>query len=307
MRIKDPEELRQAEYDRMRDDINKHFEREFDLNSLDGINSIPVKKYVYRDEVLGNIAYVLQRKATMHKGDKRMDLAIACLRKSNEIMPISGITWSPKDYERLDKFLKMDGQFNEARKEKKNIERKYTGTNDIGYMAWKQTLKNCKELGYRHVYMHPHNSTCAECSKHQNRIYSINGEDKRFPKLPDVVLQTGKLHEGCRHSFSGYDLRFYTFTVYNPLTGKDEEKDPITYSNRPYIDERTPQDIENYDKYIGDIKQEAIDRADYDLYREHLPDIAPKSFGGYRRMKNANSKNYQKLLEVAYEKGIHNR
>ena len=34
-----------------------------------------------------------------------------------------------------------------------------------------------------------------------------------------------------------------------------------------------------------------------------MPDVAPKSFGGYRRMKNNNSANYQKIAEKVKEKG----
>ena len=69
----------QDEYDRMRDDIQKHYEQNFDLNTLEGISSIPAKKYVFSDWLHGDITYVLQRKATEHKRNKRMDLAIAGL------------------------------------------------------------------------------------------------------------------------------------------------------------------------------------------------------------------------------------
>lgn len=34
-----------------------------------------------------------------------------------------------------------------------------------------------------------------------------------------------------------------------------------------------------------------------------MSDVAPKSFGGYRRMKNINSANYRKLVEKIKLKG----
>ena len=43
------------------------------------------------------------------------------------------------------------------------------------------------------------------------------------------------------------------------------------------------------------------DKEFYDLIFEKFPDIAPKSFGGFRRMKAANSDNYKKLLQKANE------
>lgn len=58
------------------------------------------------------------------------------------------------------------------------------------------------------------------------------------------------------------------------------------------------------DKSSGELNsQDEKDRADYDWLSEHLPEIAPKSFSGYRRMKNAQSANYLKLVESAKENG----
>ena len=45
----------------------------------------------------------------------------------------------------------------------------------------------------------------------------------------------------------------------------------------------------------------AKDKEFYDLIFEKSPEIAPKSFGGYRRMKASNSENYKKLLLKAEE------
>ena len=37
---------------------------------------------------------------------------------------------------------------------------------------------------------------------------------------------------------------------------------------------------------------------------KHLPRIAPKSLNGYSRMKNSNSKNFQKIRKMAMENGL---
>lgn len=59
----------------------------YDMDTLNGINSIPVpaKNYNTGDWTKDCIYYVLQRKATEYKKAGRMDLAIACLRKSNAL------------------------------------------------------------------------------------------------------------------------------------------------------------------------------------------------------------------------------
>lgn len=45
-------------------------------------------------------------------------------------------------------------------------------------------------------------------------------------------------------------------------------------------------------------------RADFDWLWEFIPEICPKSFSGYMRMKNSNSKNYQKIVAAAAKRGF---
>ena len=52
--------------------------------------------------------------------------------------------------------------------------------------------------------------------------------------------------------------------------------------------------------------QKGIDEIEYYTIRATLPDIAPKSFGGYRRMKNQQTKNYLKIAKIAEGNGIKN-
>ena len=61
--------------------------KRYDMDTLDGINAIPVpaKNYHTGKDTQDCIYYLLQRKATEHKKAGRMDCAIACLRKSNAL------------------------------------------------------------------------------------------------------------------------------------------------------------------------------------------------------------------------------
>ncbi|MFQ7226365.1 hypothetical protein [Enterocloster bolteae] len=56
----------------------------FNMDTLEGIEKIKISKYPPikgLESPIKNIEYILQRKATEHKKNGRMDLAIACLKK----------------------------------------------------------------------------------------------------------------------------------------------------------------------------------------------------------------------------------
>ena len=95
-------------------------------------------------------------------------------------------------------------------------------TNDI----IKITLKNCKRLKTDLVECPKIQTKCKICSVYQDRVYSISGKDKRFPKLPEQVFIYGGFHKGCVHTF-------YPFT-YGISTMSSGKKDAIKWSNRPF-------------------------------------------------------------------------
>lgn len=57
---------------------------------------------------------------------------------------------------------------------------------------------------------------------------------------------------------------------------------------------------ENLNTFIGKINDEIV----YDWLRTSAPEICPKNIGAYRRMKNANTSNFQKIVGTAAENGI---
>ncbi len=278
-------------------------QRRYDLETLTGIESIPIPQYKKLTEIsspVQNIEYILQRKASEHRKNGRMDLAIACLRKSNEIMPHSNFFYLDKDYLRLVEYLKDMGEFDEARAEEAKLRQSLPIVFDRTQMnlsILNKNLKLAKELGTDLVEMTSHNPTCGECYKYQGRVFSISGKDKRFPKLPDQVFQYGGIHEDCRHTF-------YPF-IYGVSELSNGRKDPIAFSNRRFLDGRTAEEKAEYQKTKDDEKQYENDKNKFDLLREKLPNKAPKSFGSYRRMKSSKSKSYILLQEEALKIGIH--
>lgn len=266
----------------------------YDLDSIEGIQSIPIPQYKAIRGIaspVNNIEYILQRKATEHKQNGRMDLAIACLKKSNEIMPHSNLSWQPKDYLRLIEYLKLSGRFEEARNEEAALRSKLPYVFDEverNKLFLKRVLSNCRTLNTDLIEILPHGMTCGECSIYQDRVYSISGKDSRFPKLPEFIFKYGGIHPGCRHTFCAYVI--------------DMDNNPnktIIRSNRPFVDSRTKAEKEKYDEIQRKKEADVQDKLDYDYLREHLSDLCPKSISGYKRMKASNSENYQKLVIAA--------
>ncbi len=99
-------------------------------------------------------------------------------------------------------------------------------------------IRNANSYKSDLVEMSTVHGCCGECAKYQGRIYSLSGQDPRFPLLPDIVIQTGRLHKDCSHVLYNYiegDRPFYL------------EGDIFEVSNRPFVDDRS--DKEKHDRY----------------------------------------------------------
>ncbi|HAF62038.1 MAG TPA: hypothetical protein DCK95_06905 [Anaerolineaceae bacterium] len=270
----------------------------YDPDTIEGIESIAIPEYQQLNGItspVNNIEYILQRKATEHKRNGRMDLAIACLRKSNEIFPYSNFLWSKKDYLRLVRFLKEAGKFEEARVEQAKIDKLFE--KDLTALVFEKVMRDCKSLRTDLADTGDNSRVCGECAKYTRRVFSISGKDKRFPALPKYFGLSMPEHAYCY-------ISIYPFLLNRSEPNWKYKGDLVEWCNRPFTDERTPQQKAYYKKYVLEVEQEIIDRDNYDLLLEELPEIAPKSFGGYRRMKNLHSSNYHKLANAAFKKGI---
>lgn len=281
--------------------------QEYNFDTVEDIMAIPIPKYKKLDGIgspVDNIEYILQRKATQFKKDGKMELAIACLRKSNEIMPHSNFNFSKKDYLRLVEFLKQNGQFDEAREEENKINQFFDKQLSLKEKDVSSAMNVSAQLGtdlvmtVSNIYTVP---CCENCAKLRNRVYSISGKDKRFPKFTEEVSNA------CC-------LRTYPF-VYGATSLENSKqqavKDVIAYSNRPFDDDRTTAEKKRYTEFVKreeqkrkDEEEKEKDKKEFDLIREYLPSDAPKSFTGYRKMKNSNSENYQKLMQLVKENNI---
>ncbi len=179
-----------------------HKTQKYDMETLSGINSIPVpaRNYNSGDFTQDCIYYLLQRKATEHKKNGKMDLAIACLRKSNEL---SDYEPKPlllqKDYFRLVKYLEYAGLKEEADAEEKRIYDRHPEFLDrriSNIIGIKESIK--KNLEHKNDLVLVNTSTtCPICSLYNNKIYSISGVAKKYPKLPKEISEEGGFCPNC--------------------------------------------------------------------------------------------------------------
>lgn len=171
------------------------------------------------------------------------------------------------------------------------------------------TKRNAKLLDTDLVEATFEMNCCDECTKYRGRVFSISGRDNRFPKLPKYI--------NC--DCVGISFHPFLYGISHP-TYKEHFRpgdDIVSFSNRPFVVERTDferetaakqREYENtkkavHDFYEADLQKLSLwdseHREEYEKLCRLLPETAPKSLGGYTRMKLTNSKGFQALAKRA--------
>lgn len=159
----------------------------------------------------------------------------------------------------------------------------------------KATMIHSQELGYDLVQMSEHHSPCPICAPLESRIYSISGNDTRYPPL-DFAFGSGyaNIHPNCRHILLPYIEKLDDSAALNRR-----------FSNRPFdIDPRSKAEIDKYNKQQKENAERNRDKRQYERYKLTLKEKAPKTFAGFRKMKKSNSGKYQELLSEYKSKQI---
>ncbi|MDE7390705.1 MAG: phage minor capsid protein [Lachnospiraceae bacterium] len=283
----------------------------YDLENEESIRSISTPDFkvfsVLGLGVAGNLVYVLRMKASYLKEDGKKELALALLKRATEMMPVSRITWNKEDYLLFSDWLCEFGEFEAAKTARKCVNDLFETTLNYGEITHQKNMENAESLDTDLVEADYFLGCCGECAKYRGRWFSISVKDKRFPKMP--------VDYGC--TCSGLDFYPTIYGISEPIYCP-ENVDIIMYSNRPFVDDRSEQEKADYivrkkesdnedwyEPYAQRVEKiRAFDKVCYESINEKLPDIAPKSYSGYVRMKNSNSKNYQKLVLSAEQVGI---
>lgn len=276
----------------------------YDTYLLEDVKSIPIPVF---NESYGtpvyNLEYLLKMRASEEREKGNYELSYALMYKAIEGMKASRITYGKKEYMRFIMWLYKDGRIEEAAMLEKRLRREEPEVFDINLFHknhFLSEIKQCKDFDTDYIYCGGHTCTCSECAKYQNRVYSISGKDSAYPKLPDFVYEYGGFHPGCRHCF-------YPFSGDSIADKNGNYVDALEYSNRPFVDDRTPEEIEGYNQYLKKAEKERLHdenlKAFYILKKE-LPDVMPKSYSTFAQYKAHNSDKYINILNSANEKGI---
>lgn len=213
-----PAPITNEEYQRKRKLAEMWLEAHYDLNTTEGIQSIPERDDLPRPPNVDSggfrnytcdVDYYLRLKSGKFEEAGNIELAILCLKKSNAIRMTSRRGYRKNDYYSLVQLLAQHGRIDEAIAEKDKIDR-FLGCNDNDMIASsesravKQIYDNAKRFETDLVIMSAHGASCPDCAKYQGRVFSLTGQDKRFPKLPSGVSLYRGVHPGCGHTFSTY-------------------------------------------------------------------------------------------------------
>lgn len=277
----------------------KWLESLYDFTTVEGVRNIPVPKE--KAPVSGgtpcyNLEYVLRLKATEYK-KSNIDLSIACLRKANEISPFSGVAYGEKDYMRVVEYLKDSGRFEEARQEETFIRNAYLSDSTPNR---EKSFSGCYDkespfFGSDLIESTDDPFVCAECAKYTKRRFSEYGENPNYPVLPEYFKKNLPEHKHCT-------IHFHP-VIEESSPAWEFTGDIVKYSNRQYIDERTEEEKQRFEKEVAKRDRAEIVKAEFDWLREFFPETAPKSLSGYSKMKNLKSDKYTEIETLAREKG----
>ncbi|WP_339271723.1 phage minor capsid protein [Paenibacillus sp. FSL K6-1330] len=134
------------------------------------------------------------------------------------------------------------------------------------------------------VYVNYVGITCEYCAKYQGRVYSISGNDSRYPKLEIRP----PYHAHCVHSISAWIEEYQT---------PEEIEHMIVVSNRPFTDNRTEANIRRYNEIQLDKSRKNETRKQWMRYKAVLPNDTP-NLRQFASLKARGTKKYTELQEL---------
>lgn len=271
----------------------------FDLENADDIKNIPIPNFSpvhFLPDISKSLDYVLKRKAGNLSQKGLDDLSIICLRKANQLMSKSPIHWSKTDYFKIVLELARKQKFEEAKVEKFYIEEHYFECYDhetLHKNVLQKCLENAKSLNTDLVEADSPPNCSHICALYKERIFSLSGKDHRFPAMTDEIWNCGLI-------FSPF-----LYGISKPRYCSEDEI--IKFSNRPFIDNRSVKEINNYELFLKKStldSRKITDFLEYSQIKNLLSEYTPTSLKKYQEMKYYNTEIFQELMQVAEEAGI---
>lgn len=194
-----PKPISNEEYQRKRQAEIDALERRYDLSTVDGINAIPVPCTKEQPSggiasVTGKIEYYLMLKAGQYEKAGESELALACYRKANAIMPMSSTAYGYDRYMRLPRYLRKLRRFDEARVEEAKISEMFPDSG-VFQQDKKDFIADMRLFGHsakdaERLYK----EHCAECEEERQKLRRREEYDWLWEHIPDH----------CPKSFSTY-------------------------------------------------------------------------------------------------------
>lgn len=137
------------------------------------------------------------------------------------------------------------------------------------------TLNQLEALGYDLVQVSNHNSPCPLCAQYEGKVYSISGDDKRFPPLDDMFDgEFCNIHPNCQHVVTPYIEEF----------AKDVNDD-ILKSNTEMTEQELKNKTAGYYEQQKENRQINKDKMQYEKYKLVLGKKDVGSFEEFRETK----------------------
>lgn len=272
--------------------------RTFDLTDTSSIDAIPIPnsaraksgKDIPDMGTTGYLDYILRMHASLRWNVKDYHLAMACLRKATQLMQYSPIGWRKDDYFRIVDWYEQLGKFGKAREWEDWIN---SNIQDQCKFDNSSVIKEAKSDKTNLVYVSWAGSQSTVVSKYQARVYCINGMDKRFPKLPDFLRSTNDI---C-HISPYFHLNDKNLDA---IYYKDKYLPDVQASWRPFVDDRSPEEIKSHDEFLkkqASAKQSKIDRRLFFRVKYLFPELAPKSQAAFYRL-CADKEKYENFISM---------
>jgi len=153
------------------------------------------------------------------------------------------------------------------------------------------TINQSEEFDNDLVKMSYHSSSCPICALYEGRVYSISGNDERYPALNDINdgnMETyGTVHPNCRHRMLPY---------IEELDENAEEARKV--SNQPFEDNRSEQSKKTYEnrQKINGYENRKKTKEQENKILKAIPDKTPEQEAQIRR-NNESIKGYKNKIK----------
>jgi len=136
------------------------------------------------------------------------------------------------------------------------------------------------------VKISKHNTTCPICAAYQGRVFSISGNDKRYPPLSEVFKGPyANIHPNCSHVPEPYIEEL-----------ADDPEGDRRNSALPFdIDPRSQKEVDLYNGMRKKKQRLREDRRQWERFSLALPNDIPKTFQGFMSMKRANGERWDNI------------